>query len=160
MSRSASCLAIQPNLAQVSVHKRPKLPGSGTSFPAVPLRNARETVNGILVHGPSHSQQVGQTCLSTGCIIFGGRTMPLHSAYKRPKLPQFLRFGFSVFFKFRGDPGTKNLQSLVNLQCVCFLISGAIYVHAVASVRCVYKVHLIHSIAYAVREQDTPHGGF
>ena len=102
MSSSASCFAIQPNLAYVSVHKCPKLPGSGTSFPAVPLRNARETVDGILVPGPSHSQWVGQTCPPTDRIIFGGRTMPLLCAYKRPKLPRFLRFRFSVFFSLGG----------------------------------------------------------
>ena len=102
MSSSASCLAIQPNLAYVSVHKCPKLPGSGTSFSAVPLRNARGTVNGILVPGPSHSQWVGQTCLPTDRIIFGGRIVPLLCAYKCPKLPRFLRFGFSVFFKLGG----------------------------------------------------------
>ena len=102
MSSSASCLAIQPNLAYVSVHKCPKLPGSGTSFSAVPLRNARETVNGILVPGPSHSQWVSQTCLPTDCIIFGGRNVPLLCAYKCPKLPRFLRFGFSVFFNLGG----------------------------------------------------------
>ena len=102
MSSSASCFAIQPNLARVSVHKRPKLLGSGTSFPTIPLRNTRETVNGILVHGPSHSQYFGQTCLPTNRIIFGGRTMPLLCAYKRPKLPRFLRFRFSVFFNLGG----------------------------------------------------------
>ena len=102
MSSSASCFAIQPNLAYVRVHKCPKLPGSGTSFSAVMLRNARETVNAILVPGPSHSQWVDQTCPPTDCVIFGGRTVPLLCAYKCPKLPRFLRFRFSVFFNLGG----------------------------------------------------------
>ena len=102
MCRSASYLATQPNLAYVSVHKRPKLPSSGTSFYAVSLRNARGTVNGILVHGPSHSHCFGETYLPTDRIIFGGRTVPLLCAYKRPKLPRFFRFRFSVFFNLGG----------------------------------------------------------